>query len=125
MQSAMFQFGKLDLNTFEARILTAQFWLQNAILREFYVNKMISMALENDCVGPQFVLNDRVWLVVEGTEDKNVFAASNGSTDGFEECLCKLLRQNPQITPVEAKAWELIDFGMNFEPSNGAKNDLR
>ena len=39
---------------------------------------MISMALENDCVGPKLILNDGVWLVVVGTEDKNVFAASKG-----------------------------------------------
>ena len=83
------------------------------------------MALENDCVGPKLIFNDGVWLVVVGTEDKNVFAASNGSTDGLEERLCKLLRFNPQISPVEAKPWKLIDFEMHFEHSNGAKNDLR
>ena len=59
-----------------------------------------------------------------GTEDKNVFAANNDSSDGLEERVCKLLRFIQQIIPVEAKPWKLIDFEMHFEHSNGAKNDL-
>ena len=73
---------------------------------------------------PKLFLNDRVWLVAVGIEDKNDFAATHGSTDAFEERLCKLLLFAPQITPVEAKSWILIDFETYFEHSNGAKNDF-
>ena len=45
---------------------------------------------------PKLVLNDRVWLVAVGIEDKNDFSATHGSTDAFEERLCKLLRFDSQ-----------------------------